>query len=45
MWGSNLDIDMNEHAKSSTTPQGIREINSIAALKELFSYGQLSRDE
>jgi predicted NBD/HSP70 family sugar kinase len=45
MWGSNLDTDMNEHAKSSTTPQGIRQINSIAALKELFSYGQLSRAE
>ena len=36
---------MNEHANSSTTPQGIRQINSIAALKELFSYGQLSRAE
>ena len=45
MWGSNLDIDMNEHANSSTTPQGIRQINSIAALKELFSHGQLSRAE
>jgi hypothetical protein len=45
MWGRNLDTDMNEHANSSTTPQGIRQINSIAALKELFSYGQLSRAE